>query len=272
MKILSKYEYGYIWVYYPFLLLAIMAVGLYYGATYLLKQNNPAKSEEVSSQDIDLDAEDSLATIMAKHNEATGGIRTLEYLFNADEIIYSGLLQTESQRYLFKSTVIPMESVSVHFISENHTFNFKSRPRLVPTTNFTPSPTRMNTLSELAMAIAELTGYAINPLHCASINSENFNVQNLRRTHRSGTPAIALDISFSVDEPFQATLYINENDMRTFAVDTNFGTGQLRSYHFKYSSNSSLESYPETIQVSSPRGQNWEFYFSQAQANYVSQE
>lgn len=268
-KLLPVSVYHHIWLVYPFIVLATMAIGLYYGSNFLLDEEEPSKEERIAAQGLNLEAEGALATVIAQHIEASGGIQSLAYQVMADEIVFSGLLETESQRYLFKSTVQPMRSASVHLISENQTFDFELTPHLHSMTQFEPSK-ELHQLHNLATTIAEMTAYSINPLFCAHFHPKYFNVENLRRTHRSGTPAIALDILCEMNDSYKATLFINEHDMRTFAVDTNLGTGQMRSYLFRYSSNSDAGIYPETIRLHRPAGKDWSFYYSRVEANYDS--
>ncbi|MGC6606016.1 MAG: hypothetical protein ACON5O_04595 [Lentimonas sp.] len=219
------------WLYYPFAILAVLAVFLYFAGTKLISgKSNSGVAQNVQQAPLDVSLPNAIELLLERYADANENLTELENLLAADVVVYSGYIESGEERSIFKSIVEPNRKVTVYFGFEGECFEF----------DFTPYASMSEACSErgidlleMATAVAELTGLSVNPMQFLALNPELYAIRTIERTTFKGAPVLAAEITHEADSKRISKVFLEESSMRVVGADTNLLSKVDRRYVYK---------------------------------------
>ena len=250
---------GVAWVCFPFLILAVVAGGLYLSFAFAYNAKDDVfEREEFTELDIQsAGAPERFLDLYTAVNKNDQGIQNLS---QQREIYYTGVLFLESERYLFELCSKTMMESKVKFLSERQNFNFSYdaegmtfAPLLSHRSDHNPTDHRA-ILSDLSLDLSFILGGFVNPINAVVAEPESFVIDKLSRVVWNGEECLAVKVVSAENINATATAYINETTMKTLGIRCEFFAGGSRSYRFFSKANESNYFMPSEIDFTSHDG------------------
>lgn len=247
---------GTCWLCFPFLILAIVASGLYFGFSFAYNTKEDAFESETFTK-LDVQSLDAPEHFLARYTEVNRNIPGMQSFSRQRIIQYTGVLSIESGRHLFKLRAKAMEESEVTFLSERADFHYNYDPkRMAFAAVATIESDHHPILANLSSELSHILGGFVNPINAVVAEPESYVIDGITRVVWNGEPCLKVKVVSAENSNARSTAYINERTMQTIGVQCELFAGGVRTYRFFSNSNADNYFMPDEIEYTSHDGDN----------------